>query len=225
KNTVQEFFLTASLTYSPPRRNTLMEQCLSEGTVSYTRRLQPNHSQNWNFKSNFSKGFYDWHLKTSLNLTLSRSTGKQLTNSLLQTYRHDHLQAEPKLIWSPVAGFEAEYHATLGYGGSKIGNDTRLTPLSDIVQRLHLTFGIGRLDLRLSGEHYRNELDAHTHLTTLLADASLVYKTKKWRLEARLNNLFNKKEYAYTLYSATQSCTSRLSLRPREGLVTVSRQL
>ena len=23
--------------------------------------------------------------------------------------------------------FEAEYHATLGYGGSKIGSDTRLT--------------------------------------------------------------------------------------------------
>lgn len=225
KNTVQEFFITASLTYSHTRRNTLMEQCLSEGTVSYTRRLQPNHSQNWNFRSNFSKGFYDWHLKTSLNLTLSRSTGKQLTNSLLQTYRHDHLQVEPKLIWSPIAGFEAEYHATLGYGGSKIGNDTRLTPLSDIVQRLHLTFGIGRLDLRLSGEHYRNELDAHTHLTPLLADASLVYKAKKWRLEARLNNLFNKKEYAYTLYSDTQSSTSRLSLRPREGLVTVSRQL
>ena len=100
-----------------------------------------------------SKGIYDWHLKTSLTLLLSRSNGEQLTRladsegnrqSLLQTYRYDYLKAEPKIIWSPADIFEAEYHATLGYGGSKIGSDTRLTPLLDFIQRLHLTFSIGR---------------------------------------------------------------------------------
>ena len=225
KNTVLEFFVTASLSHQRTRQNTLYEQTVTPDSTVYTRRLLKNRAESWSFKSMLSKGFYDWHLKTSLNLTLSRSRGKQLTNSRLQAYRYDYLQAEPKLTWLPIAGFEAEYHATLGYGGNKIGSDTRLTPLLDVVQRLHLTFSIGNVDLRLSAEHYRNDLNAHTHLSTLLADASLVYKTKKWRLEARLNNLFNKKEYAYTLYSATQSSTSRLGIRPREGMVTVSRQL
>ena len=170
-------------------------------------------------------------LKTSLTLLLSRSNGEQLTRltdsdqqSLLQTYRYDYLKAEPKIIWSPADLFEAEYHATLGYGGSKIGSDTRLSPLLDFVQRLHLTFSIGQVDLRLSGEHYRNDLGEHTHLNTVFADASLIYKRKKWRLEASLNNLFNKKEYAYTTYSATQSYTSRLNIRPREVMATVNYQ-
>lgn len=228
KNTVQEFFVTATLAYQRTHYNTLNEQSISENTIIYTRREHANHTENWSLLSTISKGFYDWNLKTSLNLQLSRSTGQQLTQisgtSLLQKYRYDYLKAEPKLIWSPAGSFEAEYHATIGYGGSKIGTDTHLTPLLDIVQRLHLTFSIGHVDIRLSGEHYRNDLSNDTHLNTLFADASLVYKTKKWRLEASFNNLFNKKEYAYTLYSATQSSTSWLNTRPREGMVKVGYQ-
>lgn len=144
--------------------------------------------------------------------------------SLLQTYRYDYLKVEPKLIWSPAEVFEAEYHATVGYGGSKIGSDTHLTPLLDFVQRLRLTFSIGQVDLCLSGEHYRNDLGEGTHLNTVFADASLIYKTKRWRFEANLNNLFNKKEYAYTTYSATQSYTSRLNIRPREAMITMNYQ-
>ena len=236
---MHEFFVTVSLSHQHTQQNTLYEQTVTPDSIVYTRRHLKNRTENWSLHTMLSKGFYDWHLKTSLILILSRNTGKQLTNNRLQTYRYDYLQAEPKLIWSPVSGFETEYHATLGYGGSKIeydgskigndgskiGNDTRLTPLLNLVQRLRLTFSIGRADLRLSCEHYRNDLDENTRLNTLFADASFVYKTKRWRFEASLNNLFNKKEYGYTTYSTTQSSTSRLGIRPREGMVTVSRQL
>lgn len=222
KNTVQEFFVTATLAYQRTHYNTLNEQSISEDVLVYTRREHSNYTNNWSLLSTLSKGFFDWNLKTSLNLQLSRSTGQQLTNFSLQNYRYDYLKIEPKLIWSPAEAFEAEYHATIGYGGSKIGSDTHLTPLLDFVQRLHLTYSIGHLDLRLSGEYYRNDLGSHTHLNTILADAALVYKRKKWRFEAEVNNLFNKKEYAYTIYSATQSYTSRLNIRPREVLAKIA---
>lgn len=254
KNTVQEFFITTTLAYQRTHNNTLNEQCLSEDAIVYTRRKLNNHTDNWSLQSTLSKGFFDWNLKTSINLQLSRSTGQQLTKimnsdassssadtssspteasssladasgqSLLQNYRYDYLKVEPKLIWSPAEVFDAEYHATIGYGGSKIGDDTHLSPLLDLVQRLHVTFSIGQVDLRLSGEYYRNDLGGGSHLNTVLADAALIYKVKKWRLEARMNNLFNKKEYAYTQYSATQSYTSRLNIRPREMMVLVNYQ-
>ncbi|WP_308759834.1 hypothetical protein [uncultured Bacteroides sp.] len=92
------------------------------------------------------------------------------------------------------------------------------------MQRLHLTFSIGHVNIRLSGEHYRNDLNSDTHLNTLFADASLIYRTGKWRLEGSLNNLFDKKEYAYTTYSATQSYTSRLNIRSREFVMTAGYQ-
>ena len=154
-----------------------------------------NSTQSWFLLSTLSKGFFDWNLKTSLDLQLSRNTGWQLTrvsdtdaltpqtetagNGPPQKYRYDYLKMEPKLIWSPAEAFEAEYHATINYGGSKIGNDTHLAPLLDFVQRMHLTFSIGHVDLCLSGEHYRNDLNSDTHLNTLFVDASLIYKTRK----------------------------------------------
>ena len=78
KNTVQEFFITAALTYSRSNRNTLFEQSVSENAIVYTRRELPNHNDSWNLSSTLSKGIYDWHLKTSLTLLLSRSNGDSL---------------------------------------------------------------------------------------------------------------------------------------------------
>lgn len=224
KNTVQEFFITASLYYQHAWKNALYGQSISQDSIIHTLHDLPNRTEYWSFTGTLSKGFYDWHLKTSLNFSLNRNTGKQLTNKLLQTYRYDYLRIEPKIIWQPTPNLEAEYHANIGYGGSKISDDTRLTPLLNFVQRLYLTMNFGKFELRLSGEHYRNDLNSNTHLSTVFADASLVYKTAKWRLEANFNNLLNKKGYAYTLYSATQSSTSRLNIRPREVMLTASHQ-
>ena len=94
----------------------------------------------------------------------------------------------------------------------------------NIQQHLHLTFSIGKIDVRLSGEHYRNELGNGTLINTLFADASVKYRKRKWNINATLNNLFNKKKYAYTIYSTTQSTTSQLDIRPREFMFEVGYQ-
>ena len=165
---MQEFFATATLSYRHVHYNTLNEQSISENRIVHTLRLHSNSTQSWFLLSTLSKGFFDWNLKTSLDLQLSRNTGWQLTrvsdtdaltpqtetagNGPPQKYRYDYLKMEPKLIWSPAEDFEAEYHAKISYGGSKIGNDAHLAPLLDFVQRMHLTFSIGHVDLCLSGD-------------------------------------------------------------------------
>lgn len=117
-----------------------------------------------------------------------------------------------------------QYHGTFAYGGSKIGDHTRLSPLLDMVNRLHLTLSVEDIYLRLSGEHYRNDLGGGNHQTTLLADATLTYQHGRWRFEASVRNLFDKRTYAYTNYTATQSYTYWLNIRPREGMAKVSYQ-
>lgn len=229
KNTVTEFFATLTLTYSHGRHATMDEQYLSEDTLSLTRRALKNRTDTWTLRTSLSKGVFDWRLKASLDLQLTRHYGHQLTRTaaspaLLQDYRYDLLTAEPKLNWSPLTWLEADYHATLSYNATRIGSDTHLPPLLNLTQRLRLILTIGRIDVQLSGEHYRNALSDGTHLNTLLADASLTWKHDRWRVEACLNNLFNKKTYAYTTYTATQSRTDWLRIRPRELSVKVGYQ-
>ena len=229
KNTVNEFFATLTLTYSHGRHATMDEQYLSEDTLSLTRRALKNRTDTWTLRTSLSKGVFDWRLKASLDLQLTRHYGQQLTRTaaspaLLQDYRYDLLTAEPKLNWSPLPWLEADYHATLSCNATHIGSDTQLPPLLNLTQRLRLILTIGRIDVQLGGEHYRNALADGTHLNTLLADASLTWKHDRWRVEARLNNLFNKKTYAYTTYTATQSRTDWLRIRPRELSVKVGYQ-
>lgn len=238
KNTIKEFFATAQLTYTRLQRNTIYEQNISDKTIVYTMRNISNHLDSWTLESTISKGIYDWHLKSSLTMQASQSNGKQLsgntsssagnqgsiTQSQLQIYHYKNLSATPKLIWSPANTFEAEYNATLKYATTKIGKVTRLNPLLNVVQHLIVTFTFGRMDIRLSGEHYRNDLSNGTHLNTLFTDASLKYRKGKWNIKATLNNLFNKKEYAYTIYSTTQSSTSQLNIRPHELMFEIGYQ-
>lgn len=224
KNTIKEFFWTLSASYSHNRHNLMAERNYVDGSF-YLSSVERNHSfRGYTLNSILSKGVYDWNLKTSLELTLVRNEGKQLNEGVVQDYSYDYLRAEPKIVWAPSAVFEAEYKATISCGVSGIGEDTRLDPLWDVAQRLTLSFGIHDTDLQLSGEHFYNDLSKDQHLNTWLADASLTHKAGKWRFTASATNLFNKPQYRYTLYSAVQSYTSWVKLRPREFMVSVQYQ-
>ena len=224
KNTVKEFFWTLSASYSHNRYNLMAERNYKDGN-SYLSSVERNHSSySYALNTIGSKGVYDWNLKTSLELTLARNEGKQLNENIVQNYRYDYLRVEPKIVWAPSALFEVEYKATVSCGGSGIGKDTRLDPLWDVAQRLTLSLGFHDTDFRLSGEHFYNDLSKDQHLNTWLADVSLIHKSGKWRFTASAMHLFNKEQYRYTLYSAVQSYTSWVKLRPREFMVSVQYQ-
>ena len=224
KNTIKEFFWTLSASYSHNRYNLITERNYKDGNfyLSFVERNHSSHSYTLNTIG--SKGIYDWNLKTSLELTLARNEGKQLNEGIVQDYRYDYLCVEPKIVWAPSVFFEAEYKATVSCVGGGIGEDTSLDPLWEVAQRLTLSLEFHDTEFRLSGEHFYNDLSKNQHLNIWLADVSLIHKAGKWRFAASAINLFNKEQYRYTLYSAVQSYTSWIKLRPREFMVSVQYQ-
>ncbi len=224
KNTIQEFFWTLSLSQAHSRHNVITEQDYADGEFLISTREYRNSSDSYALNTVVSKGFYDWNLKTSLEVLLSRSEGKQSNQGEIQTYRYDYLRFQPRIIWTASSFLQAEYQGSFACSSSKIGDDTELSALWNLTQRFTLNFGWKNTELVLSGEHYYNDINAHQHLTNFLADASMVYKLKKWRLTASVTNLFNQKRYSYTAYSNVQSSTSWIHIRPREFLLTVQYQ-
>lgn len=224
KNAVKEFFWTASFAYLHTDHNLMTRSDYKDGIFYLSPYKKSNSDENYTLHSVLSKGVYDWNLKSSVELTMSRTKGKQCNDGVVQDYRYDYLSVEPKIIWAPSRLFEAAYQAKLSCGSSKIGNDRQLDALWNLSQRLILSIGWGDTDLRLSGEHFYNDIDRTKHLNTWLADASLVQRVGKWCFTASVTNLLNKKEYSYTLYSAVQSSTSWIKLRPREYLLSIQYQ-
>lgn len=219
KSTVNEFFFTLYLNHARNRSNRIYEQRIEAEEVSLLSHLEKNHSQNWSANGTISKGFYDWGVKFSLSYLIGRNKAEQLSYGKRLPFRYDYMQYEPQIIWTPSRLLEINYGATIHYGRSRIGSETNLSPLLNVVQKLALSYSLSSIDIRLSLDHYHNDLNREQSVDACFANISLCWKTGKWQLAADATNLFNRKEYRYTQYSATESYTSWLTLRPRELLL------
>lgn len=225
KNTVQEFFWTLAFNYAHQQKNTLFQRTYDQGNFLLSSVFYDNAANVFSINSMISKGFYDWHLKTSLELNIRSSEGKQMNQGVAQSFKNESISFTPRIIWTPFTFFEANYEANIACNSSSIGENTRLDPLWSVSQRLSLNYGISNTEFQISGQHFYNDLSATKHTNLFLADASIAYKTGKWRFNISANNIFNKQQYSYTLYSDIESRTSWTNIRPREFLFGVRVQL
>jgi len=219
KNTIQEFFSTLAISHSRGNYDQLYEQVFEGEKMTLVSHQMDNHSYGWTLNGTISKGFYDWGLKTSLNYRLGRNKAEQLTEGIRMPYQYDYMQYEPGINWSPNRRFQADYLATIRYGVSKIGEDTRLTPLWNVVQKLQLSYELSPWTIKLSTDHYHNDVSSSKSIDKFFIDLSLRWKYGSWQLEAYSNNLLNNKQYRYTEYTSNQSYTSWIDIRGREFIL------
>lgn len=225
KRTVHEFFWSLSGSYWNRKNQQLTHSEYRDSIFSLTTWEVPNHNRSYSLTSLLSKGFYDWNLKTSLETQLIHSEGKQAGQGSIQNYRYTQLMLTPKINWTPLSWFNTTYLASLTCNRSLIGEGNNLPALWNIRQRIYLEIGNSTYQIRLTGEHYYNQLDENHHQHVWLADAEASYIKDKWRFSMSLCNLFNQKEYRHTTYSAIQQYTSWIKMRPREILVSIQYQL
>lgn len=225
KRTVHEFFWSLSGSYWNQKNQQLTHSEYRDSIFFLTTWEVPNHNRSYSLTSLLSKGFYNWNLKTSLGTQLIHSEGKQAGQGSIQNYCYTQLVLTPKINWTPLSWLNTSYLASLTCNRSLIGGNNNLPALWNIRQQIYLEIGNSTYQIRLTGEHYYNQLDENHHQHVWLADAETSYIKNKWRFSMSLCNLFNQKEYRYTTYSAIQQYTSWIKMRPREILVSIQYQL
>lgn len=225
KRTVHEFFWSLSGSYWNQKNQQLTHSEYRDRIFFLTTWEVPNHNRSYSLTSLLSKGFYNWNLKTSLETQLIHSEGKQAGQGTIQNYCYTQLVLTPKINWTPLSWLNTSYLASLTCNRSLIGENNNLPALWNIRQQIYLEIGNSTYQIRLTGEHYYNQLDENHHQHVWLADAEASYIKDKWRFSMTLCNLFNQKEYRYTTYSAIQQYTSWIKMRPREILVSIQYQL
>ena len=225
KRTVHEFFWSLSGSYWNQKNQQLTHSEYRDSIFFLTTWEVPNHNRSYSLTSLLSKGFYNWNLKTSLETQLIHSEGKQAGQGSIQNYCYTQLVLTPKINWTPLSWLNTSYLASLTCNRSLIGRNNNLPALWNIRQQIYLEIGNSTYQIRLTGEHYYNQLDENHHQHVWLADAETSYIKNKWRFSMSLCNLFNQKEYRYTTYSAIQQYTSWIKMRPTEILVSIQYQL
>ena len=217
KRPIRELFINASLSASRVWSNTASDMQIVGGNYYYSLKEQHTHSDVLRGGVSVSKGFYELHLKTSLDVDGSLARGRQLTADRWIGYQSRSVTLTPKLNFAPKWA-ELDYEGVFTWHGNKASGQ-QLNTLFNWTQRLTLTSTIGRVDLSWTFLHHRNELQAGNVMNTLLSNASVGWRLKKVRLKALLRNLFNKQAYEQTTYSGVSTSTTTYVLRPRELVV------
>lgn len=210
KRPIREFFWTVRANYSRTTSNVSTDLQIIDGLYRYAYTEQPTRAESYTLNTDLSKGIFDWRLKTKLGLTYAYSRGQQASAGTLLDFTSHTLKASPEITWSPS-------WCDITYSGSFVRTSTnRLTPLLSWRQSLSLTKSIHHIDLSVSTVHYHNEIQSSPTLNTLLANASLVWRTKKLRLTLNLRNLLDQRDYRQTVYTGLNASTTIYTLRPRE---------
>lgn len=217
KNTIREFFATLSLNHNRTWSNRTFEQSFENEQMILTSREMSTDANGWQLRGTFSKSYYDWNMKTSLDYQFSTQKAERLSEGQRLPFRANYMQYEPKISWTPNRRMETNYQATFRYGGSKIGN-SRLTPLWNIVQQFQYTYILFPIEITVSADHYYNDVNNDKSVNAFLVNASLRWKQGSWQFDFLANNLINKTQYSYTQYSSLESYTSWINIRGREFL-------
>ena len=218
KRPIHELFATVRLQALRNWSNTTSDLQIIDGRYYYTLRELHSRSDSYSANGMVSKGFSSIHLKTSLAAGGSLSKGRQLSAGQWYDFTTRSLTITPGIVLSP-SWCEIGYESRFSFSGNQVA-DQQMTTLFNWQQRLSLTSTIKNVDLSWKFTHYRNELQQGNTLNTLLSDASITWRQKKLRLEARLNNIFNRREYVRTTYSGISTSTSTYYIRPRELVIT-----
>ena len=214
KRPVKELFWSFTASYSHTRSNLMTDMTIADGRYRYYVAERDNSRQSAFVKAQVSKGFFSLHLKTLLALQYAYSEGGQLSMSTITGYRAHTFTMSPEVTFSP--SFGTFYYAGQFTVNGMNTDETAQNMLFCWRQNLSYTQTIGNVDITLSAVHYRNELQSAQTVNTLLADAGVVWRLKKVRLQAELRNIFNRRNYAVTYYGSASSSTIYYNLRPRE---------
>lgn len=214
KRPVKELFWSFTAIYSHTRSNLMTDMTIADGRYRYYVAERDNSRQSAFVKTQVSKGFFSLHLKTLLALQYAYSEGGLLSMSAVTGYRAHTFTMSPEITFSP--SFGTFYYAGQFTVNGMNTDETAQNMLFCWRQNLSYTQTIGNVDITLSAVHYRNELQSAQTVNTLLADAGVVWRLKKVRLQAELRNIFNRRNYAVTYYGSASSSTTYYYLRPRE---------
>lgn len=214
KRPVKELFWSFTASYSHTRSNLMTDMTIADGRYRYYVAERDNSRQSAFVKAQVSKGFFSLHLKTLLALLYAYSEGGLLSMSTITGYGAHTFTMSPEVTFSP--SFGTFYYAGQFTVNGMNTDETAQNMLFCWRQNLSYTQTIGNVDITLSAVHYRNELQSAQTVNTLLADAGVVWRLKKVRLQAELRNIFNRRNYAVTYYGSASSSTTYYNLRPRE---------
>ncbi len=209
-----------SVSYTRNSGNTIHGQEMDGNDLSLTERLQENTSDNVYVDAQLSKYLLGAKTNLSVGGHYAWSETEMLSAGKATTIHNNEYGGHIEVRTNPIMQLEATYRAegtlTKQHTSGQKGHYTNYR------QRFNLTYSpIETFNLRAGGEWHYTTLTDGNHKKALFLDARMEHKIpkKKIRLRLEMNNLLNKRNYSYTIYSGLNAFSYDYRLRGREILL------
>ncbi len=222
KDPIRTLFFNGSLARSWTRvtplvgRRFIGEYILTEYTADTGR------GDNWTARVGASKGIDGVNGTVELETVWSATSGRMLQNGVSTRYTSETLSVSPRFKGRLARWCNAEYGLSLRRVSLSWRGESSV--IRSVMGRLSVNLIPSRkFFVTLSGEHYTNEVTPGSFKNLWLADVGATWRPEgKWEFSLSAANLFDGREYAYTLYGALSSSSYAYRIRPREVLAGVS---
>lgn len=214
------WFFNTSVSYTHNFSNIMHGQDLQGNDLSLTEQLAENTGDNIYMDAQLSK----YLLAAKTNIVIGGhytwSDAQMLSSGKQTTIQGNGYGAYVEARATPIIQLEAFYRAEGSVTRQNLPE--RHSNYTNYSQRFYLTYSpVEALNFRSGGEWRYTTLTDGSHKTAMFLDARAEYKItkKKIRLRLETNNLLNKKNYSYTVYSGLNSYSYDYRLRGREILI------
>ena len=225
RNPLSSFFCNTYISYFPRERNKMIAQRFV-GIQSISSDVMMINKSNM-LMGEFYVGKYFSKIKTNFSLTTNYKyyDASRLQQGVLYPYSSNTLgltfKSNTKV--SDILTFVYKANYLTNQTAIKTSAQVNKSTLGQFGQQFITYFSPGRkMEFNFQLEQSYNELGANNSVNMLFANLGATYKLKRVDLDLNWNNIFNKKEYSYSVFNGLDNYSYKYGIRPMSILLTVS---
>ncbi|MDE5744813.1 MAG: hypothetical protein K2H84_04030 [Paramuribaculum sp.] len=215
------WFIRTSLEYSSTRRNTLSSSYITEGETYITDILSPNTTDAANATVILSKTFNAINTKIDGSATGSWAKRETVQQNIPVRYYGRGISGRVTVDCTPVKWMSFRWMPGISYTVSSYLKHS--SSYTDFSENFRLSFfPVSGVQIRGDLEHVRTPVSDKVYKNIAMLDCSVVWAIRKWRLILSVDNILNRKNYRYTVFSGLDTRHVDYTLRGTSATATLS---
>ncbi|MDE6265400.1 MAG: carboxypeptidase regulatory-like domain-containing protein [Paramuribaculum sp.] len=215
------WFLRSNISYSSTRRNTIGSSYITEGETYQTDILSPNTTDIADISLSLSKTFPAIHTKIDLNASGSWSRRETIQQDIAVRYYGRSVSTGIAVDCTPARWMNLRWTPNVSHFiSSYLGSSSSYTDFGEYLTMSF--FPGGGVELRGMLEHVRKPIGNGVYKNMALLDVKVVWKHGKWRWNLALDNILDRKNYRYTVFSGLDTRHLDYKLKGRTLVASVS---
>ena len=220
---LEMLFCYVGASYVQQRNSLIPSLAVSPRLIEATVRSMPHHTRHASVYFGVTKRFQSVGTKAAINAGFTRGQQAMIQNERRYDYQLSTLWFTPTVVAKPFGDpveLAYSYRFVKTFNRIRSGRtSSHLSQTHDI--RLHLQPAAAWL-LTASSDITTEAWPTGRPVTATLFDLGLTYRHRALRLSLDLRNVFNRRHYSYSLFSAVNTYTYSYRLRGRELWLTAS---